>query len=221
MRAAPVVYGVSLGVHVVIAIVLNAIPTPKEKDIVAVEMQTIEQKEKEKEKPKPPEEAPAPAPKAPPRKAAPPVEAPPEAPPEPAPDFGFAMGSADGPGGIAVGPPAPRPAAEARPVVKKLVAKAAVATDGCTEEQVKPKALSMPHPGYTEEARAAAIEGKVRVELTLDAAGVITGARALEGLGYGLDEAAIAALRGASFAPATRCGVGVPATFVVAVRFAL
>jgi protein TonB len=43
----------------------------------------------------------------------------------------------------------------------------------------------------------------------------------VEGLGHGLDEAAVAALRGAKFNPATHCGQPVSSTFVVSVRFAL
>ena len=39
--------------------------------------------------------------------------------------------------------------------------------------------------------------------------------------GSRLDENAVAALRGASFTPATRCGVPAPSTFTVAVRFTL
>jgi protein TonB len=79
----------------------------------------------------------------------------------------------------------------------------------------------MPRPAYTDEARAAAIEGKVRVELTIDENGQVTNANVLAGLGHGLDDAALAAVRGAKFSPATRCGKGVASTFVVAVRFAL
>ena len=73
----------------------------------------------------------------------------------------------------------------------------------------------------TDDARAAGIEGKVRVELTLTPEGTVADAKVIEGLGHGLDEAAIAALRGATFAPATRCGKPVAATFTVSVRFTL
>jgi protein TonB len=79
----------------------------------------------------------------------------------------------------------------------------------------------MPHPAYTDDARAASIAGKVRVQLTIDPAGQVSVASVLEGLGHGLDEAAVAALRQASFNPATKCGKPVASTFVVAVRFAL
>lgn len=213
------VYVGSFVLHVALGVGLNAMKTPPPPDVQVVEVQTFEQPKKEK--PKPPEPKPeAPVPKAPPRPAAPPPPvAAPEAPP-PAPDFGFVMGSGDGPGGIAV--PAPTKAAEpVRQATKKLVAKAAEPEAGCAEPEVKAKATSMPRPAYTDEARAAGIEGKVRVELSLDANGQVVDAKAIEGLGHGLDENAIAALRGAVFSPATRCGVPSPSTFTVAVRFTL
>jgi len=213
------VYVGSFAFHAVGALVLNAVKTPPPPDVQIVEMQTFEQPKKEK--PKPPEPKPEPAvAKAPPRPAAaPPPEAAPEAPP-PAPDFGFAMGSADSAGGIAVGAPV-KAAEPVRQTVKKLTAKAPEPESGCTEAEVKAKATNMPRPAYTDEARAAGIEGKVRVELHLDAAGQVVDAKVIEGLGNGLDENAVAALKGASFTPATRCGVPSPSTFTVAVRFTL
>ena len=79
----------------------------------------------------------------------------------------------------------------------------------------------MPHPAYTEDARAAGVEGKVRVEIAVDASGAVSSARVLEGLGHGLDEAALDAVRGATFTPAARCGSPVGSTFTLSVRFAL
>ncbi|MCU0683483.1 MAG: TonB family protein [Polyangiaceae bacterium] len=61
----------------------------------------------------------------------------------------------------------------------------------------------------------------MRVELSVDERGRITSARVLQGLGHGLDEAALEAARRARFEPATRCGKAVAATFVVGMRFAL
>jgi protein TonB len=86
---------------------------------------------------------------------------------------------------------------------------------------VKAKAESVPRPVYSEAAKDAQIEGKVRVELTIDPSGAIAEAKVLAGLGHGLDEAAVASLRQATFHPATRCGAPVSSTFVVSVRFAL
>ncbi len=66
----------------------------------------------------------------------------------------------------------------------------------------------MGRPEYTEEARAASIEGKVRVEITVDASGAIRSVKVLEGLGHGLDEAAVRAVEGATFEPAQQCWQG-------------
>jgi len=79
----------------------------------------------------------------------------------------------------------------------------------------------MPHPAYTDEAREAAVEGRVRVRITVDATGRVSDAQVLAPLGYGLDESALAAVREASFEPATRCGRAVSTTFVISVRFTL
>jgi protein TonB len=61
----------------------------------------------------------------------------------------------------------------------------------------------------------------VRIELTVDASGNVVQVRLVEGLGHGLDEAAVEAARGYRFEPARRCGKAVAATFTIAIRFAL
>ena len=50
---------------------------------------------------------------------------------------------------------------------------AALPSDGCDEPPAKPKPISVPQPGYTDDAQAAAIEGKVRVQLTVDETGKV------------------------------------------------
>jgi protein TonB len=85
----------------------------------------------------------------------------------------------------------------------------------------KPKVVSITQPSYTPAARDARVAGKVRVEVTVDATGRVASARVLEGLGHGLDEAALAAARGATFEAGTKCGKPASATFVIAIRFAL
>jgi protein TonB len=79
----------------------------------------------------------------------------------------------------------------------------------------------MPQPEYARQAREANIAGKVRVELRVDKSGAVVGARVLEGLGYGLDEAALEAARAARFEPATLCGQATETTFVIGMRFSL
>jgi protein TonB len=197
---------------------------------------------KKKQKPKPPEppkpiEAPkemlqhpmAPAKAAPP----PPVAAPPPDPivaAHPAlaamPDFGINLsGGPGGPGGIAVPTGGPAPVAAAAPIKEKTFGSAAerpaVAADDCTEDLVKAKPGAFVQATYTDDARAAGIEGRVRVQITIDASGSITSATVVSGLGHGLDEATIAAAKRMNFSPATRCGKPVQSTFVVSMRFAL
>lgn len=218
LDASQLVYIFSIGLHVVGGVALAWINVPKPKELEVIEMQTVElpKPEKPPEPAKPPPEV-AEKPTAPRPAAPPPMAAAPEAPP----DFGFALSAADGPGGVAVAAGAAPVAAPVRQATKKLSAIAPEAASACAEAETRPKATSMPRPTYTEDARVAAVEGKVRVELTVDETGKVTAARVLEGLGHGLDEAAVDAVRGASFSPATRCGKPVAATFTVAIRFAL
>jgi protein TonB len=214
LRPLAVVYGISFGVHVVLIAVLNLIKEKPPEEIVAVQLSEVEKPEKEKEEEKEPEPEPVPVP------ARAPKAAPAEAAPPPAPDYGFKMSSSmgnGGPGGVVVPTAAP-----AAPVTKSLSRKPVAAPeDGCSDPIVKAKATTMPHPEYTEEARAASIEGKVRVELTVEPDGSVSGAKTVQGLGYGLDEAAVAALKDAKFSPATMCGKAVASTFIVGIRFAL
>ena len=79
--------------------------------------------------------------------------------------------------------------------------------------------INVPQPAFTEAARAAGVEGKVRVELTVDETGRVVDVRVLQGLGYGLDEAALSAARSATFEPALRCGKPSRATFTISMRF--
>ena len=164
-----------------------------------------------------------------------PAEAPPpEAPPPQAaplaamPDFGVSLsGGVDGTGiALPVGgstQPGPRSqAAPTKAAPKQLSAAVTPAVvDGCDEPPAKPKPRSVPQPGYTDAARAAAVEGKVRVQLTVDETGRVVSVKLLQGLGYGLDEAALAAARQAEFEPAVRCGKPTSATFNISMRFSL
>jgi protein TonB len=217
-------------------------------EIVAVMMA---QPKKKKDKPKPPEppkpiEAPKEALQRPlaPRKAAPAPEAPP--PPDPVAaahpklagmqDFGISLsGGGDGIGGIAVptggGGGAVGPAAATVAKKEKVLGASAAKADAAggaddAGELVKAKAVasSIPHNTrslYTDDARAAGIEGRVRLELSLDDTGAVTSVKVLAGLGHGLDEAAANAARHMSFSPATRDGKPVPSKFVFTMRFEL
>ena len=165
--------------------------------------------------------------------AAPPSEAPqpnkpaPNVPVDSLPDFGLSLsGSANGtgialPAGAGAGA---RPNPLDKVVVKKkpvaLAAPAERAVD-CDEPASKPRPISVPQPPYSEQARAAQIEGKVRVQITVDESGNVVDVKLVQGLGHGLDEAALAAARAARFEPALQCGKPVRATFNIGMRFTL
>ena len=213
-------------------------PAP-ETQHVAVMMSAPKPKHKAKP-PEPPKPIEAPKemlqhPLAAPRAATPPPAAAP--PPDPVaaahpalaamPDFGINLsGGQGGPGGIAVpmGGGA-QPVAAAAPIKEKTFGAAAerpaVAADECTEDLIKAKPGAFVQATYTDDARAAGIEGRVRVSVTIDASGAITSASVVSGLGHGLDESTIAAAKRMNFSPATRCGKAVQSTFVVSMRFAL
>lgn len=66
--------------------------------------------------------------------------------------------------------------------------------------------LSKPTPMYTSEARQRKIEGDVELDVEFKATGQVHVVRVLQGLGYGLDEAAVTAAQQIRFNPARRDG---------------
>ena len=234
------VYGISIGLHVGIA--AAAVLTPKAKKSTNVAMSLFEappkKKPQEELKPQPP---PPPPPKAAPKaKAAPvpvvaaaakPSEVPPSSdspPPSTAgmdgfADLGLSMGNGAG-GGMAVGPSSRPVARAADPVAdttRKVKALGPRHEDTCDETPIKPKPKSIVKPTYTNEARAAQIEGAVRVEITVDENGTVIGVKVLRGLGYGLDEAATNAAKQMTFEPGTRCGKAAVVKLTTSMRFSL
>ena len=78
-----------------------------------------------------------------------------------------------------------------------------------------------PRPVYSEEARALKIEGEVLLEVLFGASGQLHVLRVAQGLGHGLDEAAIAAANKMQFKPAMQNGSPVDSTAIVHVVFQL
>jgi len=76
-------------------------------------------------------------------------------------------------------------------------------------------------PDYTEEARRRNIRGDVLMEIVVKRDGTVSDVRVLRGLGYGLDERAVEAVKQWSFNPATRKGVPVDVLVEVAMEFRL
>jgi len=224
-------FAVSLGGHIVLGVALASAPARSHHEVIAISF--VETK-----KPSPPARLahPPDAPHPPPElaharqaKTAPPK-------PEPAaamephahagssmdalPDFGVSL-SSGGAGGLAVPAGNSRDFTEPPRAAKTLSRAAAGRDDDCAEPAAKPRLISQgAPPAYSEDARAAAISGKVRVEITVDEHGRVVRVRILQGLGHGLDEAALAAARAMTFEAAARCGKPAAATFNVSFKFA-
>ena len=84
-----------------------------------------------------------------------------------------------------------------------------------------PTLLREVKPDYSEEARRRGIEGDVVMEIVVRHDGSVGDVRVLQGLGSGLDERAISAVRRWRFTPATRRGAPVDVLVEVAMEFKL
>jgi protein TonB len=222
-----VILMVSVGAHVLAFVVLALIPQRKLREVVAIALREAPPKEEKKVEPPKPPDHPPPAAKAPVHVAHS------TATPEPSSaaaaaanaaafqNLGLTLDSSSA-DGLAV-PVAPRAAAIAPPPAppkpKVLVPRTTEAA--CSEELVKARPLDLVRPSYTDEARRARVQGRVRIELAVNDHGEVTDARVLDGLGYGLDEVALEAARRLRFSPAQRCKRPVAAPFVIAMRFVL
>ena len=76
-------------------------------------------------------------------------------------------------------------------------------------------------PAYTREAEIAGVETAVPLEIVVDNRGNVSAVRALEHVGYGLDEVALRSIRGYRFEPARRAGHPVAVRMRWLVRFEL
>lgn len=86
---------------------------------------------------------------------------------------------------------------------------------------VAPGLLREVKPDYTEDARRRGIEGDVVLEIIVRSDGAVGSVKVLQGLGAGLDERAIDAVRQWRFSPARRLGTPVDVVVEVAVEFKL
>jgi TonB family protein len=84
-----------------------------------------------------------------------------------------------------------------------------------------PRLLQEVKPDYTEDARRKNIEGDVELEIVVRSNGTVGDVRLLRGLGAGLDQRAITAVKQWRFAPATRLNQPVDVIVEVAVEFRL
>lgn len=85
----------------------------------------------------------------------------------------------------------------------------------------EPLLLSELRIPYPDEARRSGVTGSVRLQVTIDGSGQVTGVSVISGPGFGLDEAAREALWSFRFKPATRRGARVGSTFEYTYTFEL
>ena len=84
-----------------------------------------------------------------------------------------------------------------------------------------PSIIREVRPDYTEEARRRGVTGDVELEIVVRADGTVGTVKVLRGLGSGLDQRAVDAVRQWRFAPAKRFGTPVDVMVEVAVEFKL
>jgi protein TonB len=84
-----------------------------------------------------------------------------------------------------------------------------------------PRLLHEVKPDYTEEARRRGTEGDVVLEIVVRQNGSVGDVKVLRGMGYGLDQRAIDAVRQWRFSPANRLGQPVDVIVEVSVEFRL
>lgn len=100
-------------------------------------------------------------------------------------------------------------------------ASSAVPVETLSEDKVSVRArlLSGSSAAYPAAARAAEIEADVQVLIVVDAAGRVVSAQVASHPGYGLEQAALAAVRSYSFSPAMLGARPVPVRMLWTVRF--
>ncbi|HUJ48652.1 MAG TPA: TonB family protein [Bryobacteraceae bacterium] len=84
-----------------------------------------------------------------------------------------------------------------------------------------PKLLYKVEPEYTAEARIAKYQGSVQLSVEIGMDGVARNFRVMKGLGLGLDENAVTAVRQWQFQPGTKDGAPVPVLATIEVNFRL
>jgi protein TonB len=231
----------SLAIHAAIA--FAALHAAHEKKVRRATTVALADEKKPEKKPEPPKPPPPPPPKP---KAAPPKVAPTPAPaPEAAPpptaaptaapvatdiamtnDVGMDMGTGqkqhEETGKPEAVKPKPAPASVKTPVKVDQTAPQTSDSGACTEPPGKPEPTLKTDIEYTEEARAAGVEGRLVLEVTVDADGNVTDVKVITGVDPALDASAIATVKTWRFKPAMACGKPVAGgTYRIARRFEL
>ncbi len=90
-----------------------------------------------------------------------------------------------------------------------------------TDDMTPPRQSEVASPDYTAEARKKRIEGSVTLAIVVDRKGDVVAAKVVKGLGYGLDENAIIAVREWKYVPAEKDGQAIAVKMEVTVDFYL
>lgn len=90
-----------------------------------------------------------------------------------------------------------------------------------TDEITPPRLSEVATPDYTAEARKKKIEGAVTLLIVVDKKGDVVDAKVVKGLGYGLDENAVLAVKEWKYKPAEKDGAPVAVKMEVSVDFYL
>ncbi|HUO59398.1 MAG TPA: energy transducer TonB [Candidatus Acidoferrales bacterium] len=88
-----------------------------------------------------------------------------------------------------------------------------------TDDITPPRLLEVANPEYTDVAKKKKIEGSVVLDIVVDKKGNVVEAKVKKGLGYGLDESAVAAVKVWLYKPAEKDGQPVPVHMEVTTDF--
>jgi TonB family protein len=88
-----------------------------------------------------------------------------------------------------------------------------------TDDITPPRLLEVANPEYTDVAKKKKIEGTVVLDIVVDKKGNVVEAKVKKGLGYGLDENAVAAVKVWLYKPAEKDGQPVPVHMEVTTDF--
>lgn len=90
-----------------------------------------------------------------------------------------------------------------------------------TDDITPPRLTEVASPYYTDEAKKNKVEGTVTLLIVVDKKGDVIDAKVVKGLGHGLDENAVIAVKEWKYKPAQKDGVPVAVKMEVTVEFFL